>query len=59
MKTHYLMINNNIKDIYRFKEISYSHQGSTNLLNDRKLKCYQSLPKHIEACTIKWDKLIE
>lgn len=47
----------NINEIYRFKEISYSHQGISNVFSIDNKKCYEKLSTNVFECMIKWDKI--
>lgn len=47
----------NINEIYRFKEISYSHQIVSNTYMNAKNKCYENPSNKRFTCINKWDKL--
>ena len=47
----------NINEIYRFKEISYSHQIVSNSYMNEKNKCYEKPLNEKFSCINKWDQL--
>lgn len=47
----------NINEIYRFKEISYSHQIVSNFYDNK--KCFDNQSDYKFVCMNKWDVLAD